>query len=212
MYRQIDDCPAVRHPVLPRPRRTPVDRPLSVRLANGGAATLRPLLRGEHHVLDHVFGGLSPRSRRQRFLVPMPRLPGAARRSLADVDGTRHVAWVALVGERPVGIARYIRTGAGAAEVAFEVVDDHQGRGIGSALLDALATVALADGVATLEASVEPDNHPSIRLLTRIGIGLAPVDGLLEGRGPLRLPDPPRVNRLAALHLAAAALDAGSSR
>lgn len=201
MFRETEDCHAFTHPSPPRPRLPELS--LVVRLADGSTTALRPLRRGEDQVLDEVFGGMSAHSRRQRFLVPMPRLPGASRRILADVDGDRHVAWVALVGGHPVGISRYFRTAPGMAEVAFEVVDGHQGRGIGAALLDALTTDAGAHGITTLEATVDPDNARSVALLTSVGIRLMPVDGLLEGRGPLRLMEPARVDRLAVLDLAA---------
>ena len=47
-----------------------------------------------------------------------------------------------------------------------------------------------------------PDNAPSLRLLRRMGLSLVPVDGLLEGTGPLRLLDPARVDRAAVVSLA----------
>ena len=175
---------------------------LRVRLRDGGSALLRPLVGGEVSVLENVFDGLSRRSRHQRFLVPMPRLPGSARRALADVDGHRHGAWVALVDGVPAGICRYVRTAPDTAEIAFEVVDAHQARGIGSALVDAVATVADAAGIRWLEATVAPDNRASIAVLDRIGVRLHPEDGHLEGRGRLRLPEPARVDRRAVLVLA----------
>ena len=133
----------------------------------------------------------------------MPRLPGAHRRSLADVDGHRHVAWVALVDGVPVGIARYIRTEHHTAELAFEVADAHQGRGIGSALVDAVTTVARDHGIRYLEATVEPGNRASEALLSRVGIRLRMSDGLLEGRGEPRVaPSGSPVNRRAVLALA----------
>jgi RimJ/RimL family protein N-acetyltransferase len=173
-----------------------------VTLDDGAVVRLRPLRRGEVDVLEEVFVGMSARSRRQRFLVPMPRLPGAARRALADVDGVRRVAWVALDGEQPVGLARWSLIGPARAEIAFEVVDSHQRRGIGTALVEAVAQVAAHRGVHELEASVEPDNHASVRLLSRLGIHLRPVADLLEGRGLLHLADPARVDARAVLALA----------
>lgn len=175
-----------------------------VRLRDGGSVLLRPLAGGEVSVVETVFAGLSSQSRQRRFLVPMPRLPGAHRRSLADVDGDRHVAWVALVEGVPVGICRYVRTSHDAAELAFEVVDEHQGRGIGSALVDAVTTVARENGITWLEATVEPGNTASEALLARAGVRLVSVDGLLEGGGeprPVRWSSP--VNPRAVLALAA---------
>ena len=177
-------------------------RHIRVRLRDGRSALLRPLVGGEISVLEDVFEGLSARSRHQRFLVPMPRLPVGHRRTLAQVDGHRHVAWVAMVDGMPVGLCRFVRTAPDTAEVAFEVVDVEQGRGIGSALVDAVATVAEAAGIRWLEATVAPGNDASIAVLDRVGVRLHPEDGLLEGRGRLRLPAPPRVDRRAVLALA----------
>lgn len=175
-----------------------------VRLRDGGTALLRPLATGEVTVLETVFDGMSERSRHQRFLVPMPRLPVAHRRRLADVDGHRHVAWVALVDGVPAGICRYVRTAGHSAELAFEVADAHQGRGLGTALVDAVTTVARASGITWLEATVEPGNTASQSLLARAGVRLLLADGLLEGGGePRPLPSSSRVNARAVLALAA---------
>jgi RimJ/RimL family protein N-acetyltransferase len=181
----------------------PVHVHVRVRLRDGGSVLLRPLVGGEVAVLQTVFGGLSTRSRRQRFLVPMPRLPSGHRRALADVDGHRHVAWVALVDGVPVGICRYVTTARDAAELAFEVVDAQQGRGIASALVDAVTTVARARGITWLEATVEPGNLASEAVLARVGIDLFLSDGLLEGRGELRpAPSTSLVDQRAVLALA----------
>jgi RimJ/RimL family protein N-acetyltransferase len=182
-----------------------------VRLRDGGSVLLRPLVGGEVSVLETVFEGLSARSRERRFLVPMPRLPGGHRRALADVDGWRHVAWVALVDGEPVGICRYVMTAPDSAELAFEVVDAHQGRGIGSALVDAVTNVARARGITWLEASVESGNQASEAVLARVGVRLFPVDGLLEGRGELHLAPTSRVNRRAVLALASQSASSPSS-
>lgn len=178
-------------------------RHVPVRLADGGRVLLRPLRAGEVQPLETVFEGLSQRSRQQRFLVPMPRLSGSARRSLTETDGHDHVAWVALLDGRPVGICRYIRTGHDTAEMAFEVVDAEQGRGIGTALVEAVTTVARAHGIIWLEATVEPGNEASLAMLARVGVRLSLRDGLLEGRGRLSLAGVvSRVDRHAVLSLA----------
>jgi hypothetical protein len=46
---------------------------------------------------------------------------------------------------------------------------------------------------------VDPANHASVRLLRRVGLTLQVIDGVLEGQGLLRLPDPARVDRCAVL-------------
>ena len=182
--------------------RGPAHDTVPVQLRDGRLVDLRPLQRGERGPLLAVFDAMSPESRALRYLTGMIRLPSAMLDLLTDVDGDRHVAWLASAHGQPVGIARYARDDAGVAEVAVEVVDDHQGLGLGSALMDAVTTVAAADGIQRVRALLSIDNEPSRRLVTRIGVHLDVVDGLLEGEGRLRLLQPPRVDRQAVLALA----------
>jgi RimJ/RimL family protein N-acetyltransferase len=89
------------------------------------------------------------------------------------------------------------------AEVALEVVDAEQGRGIGTVLLDAVTTVAAVHGIERVQAMVLQDNTPSRRLLQHLGIPLAWSGEALEGEGPLRLLTPPRLDRARVVALAA---------
>ncbi|MGZ3143334.1 N-acetyltransferase family protein [Lentzea chajnantorensis] len=118
--------------------------------------------------VDAVFAGLSARSRFQRFHSPTPRLTAAARRVLVDVDGTRHAAVCARVGDDPIGIARVIRTGERGAEIAVAVVDRWQRRGAGRRLLEALTEVAARLGFAELHGDVLPGNHAMLALVRKV--------------------------------------------
>ena len=168
----------------------------------GHVAELRPLEQGEVDPLLAVFAGMSLASRADRYLVGLPSLPRSILDALTDVDGCDHAAWLASVGGQPVGTARYLRLEPGLAELAFEVADDYQGRGLGAVLLDAITTVACGQGVRRVRATVLASNMRSRRLVGRVGIRLRPGDGMLEGEGSLRLLDPPRVDRGAVLALA----------
>jgi len=173
-----------------------------VRLTDGGTAMLRPLEPGEDAALLAVFEGLSARSRELRFLTAMNTLRPSVVRALTDVDGCRHVAWLATVDGRPAGIARYVRIPDGPADLAFEVADAQQGRGLGSLLLDAVATVARANAVTRVSATVHPGNQVSVHLLRRYGLVLQLSYGVLEGDATLCLPEPALVDRAAVLDLA----------
>jgi RimJ/RimL family protein N-acetyltransferase len=188
-------------PTLPRHRRPETVRVL---LPDGGTAEIRPLRPGERAPLLEVFAGLSPESRASRYLVAMPRLGEPYLRSLTTTDGATSLAWLATVGDRAAGIGRYARMTEDpcAVDVALEVVDEHQRRGLGGVLLDAVSTLAAANGVRRLHATVHPHNAASRRLLTQVGIPLAFEEGLLEGSAPVRLLDPPRVDRHAVVDLA----------
>jgi len=123
-------------------------------------------------VLDQVFEGMSPESRHRRYLAPINRLTDAMRRSLLDVEGDRHVLLVAEVGARQraraIGLARYVVDGPGRAEIAYEVVDDWQGRGVGTRLLHSLVATARAQGIERLHGSLLTDNTASLALLRRV--------------------------------------------
>jgi RimJ/RimL family protein N-acetyltransferase len=131
--------------------------------------TIRPVRSGEVAGFDRVFAGLSPASRRARYLADLTELSDPARVALSAVDGRRHVALVAEVSRRretePVGLARFVCVGPGDAEVAYEVVDAWQGRGIGRLLLRELAAHARLAGIERLHATIHRDNVASIGLL-----------------------------------------------
>lgn len=171
----------------------------------GGVVAVRPLLAGEYDALGAVFDGMSRASRYSRYLTGLGGMPASMARALADVDGSRHVAWLASVDGEPVGIGRWFRTAPETAELAFEVVDRHHERGIGTVLVDVLTTVAAVSGIQRLEATVLPTNEPSLRLLARVGLAFRVEDGLLEGSGRLRLLASPRVDRPAVARIALAA-------
>jgi GNAT superfamily N-acetyltransferase len=134
--------------------------------------TIRPLLNGDTRTVAAVFERLGADSREKRFCGAKPRLPDAELAALARVDGGRHVLVAYADGDpQPVGIARLVRDGA-SAEIAFEVVDEQQGRGIGSVLADELAAVARAAGIRELRATVCGDNPPVVSLLGRLASSL----------------------------------------
>ena len=174
---------------------------VEVRLDDGQVAALRPLRPDEREPLLDVFDGMSELSRARRYLTGMPHLPPSLLRRLADVGRRDHFAWLATMHGEPVGIGRYAAADHRVVDVALEVVDRFHGRGLGSALLDAVATVACANGFRAATATVHPSNHASVRLMRKIGLTLCVRDGLLEGESPLRLPDPPRVDRRAVLKI-----------
>ncbi len=128
--------------------------------------TIRPLRDGEREVIQAVFDGLSPRSRHSRFGGAKNVLLPTDLDLLSRVDATHHVL-VALVGGTPVGLARLVRAGS-SAEVAFDVVDAWQGRGVGRVLAARLAGDARAAGIERLTGTVAADNTASHALVRRL--------------------------------------------
>jgi GNAT superfamily N-acetyltransferase len=132
--------------------------------------TVRALRGGETEVVQAVFDRLGPRSRLLRFGGAKNVLMPGELELLARVDGDHHVLVAWLAGE-PVGIARLVRDGS-AADVAFAVVDDLQGNGIGTVLGQRLAEDARAAGIETLRATISAENDASLALLKRMTAGL----------------------------------------
>jgi GNAT superfamily N-acetyltransferase len=149
------------------------------------AIVLRPLRSGERSAVLEVFAGLSERSRRLRFLGSKPRLLESDVRLLVDVDRAGHEAVAAIDRETglTVGIARYVRDrDAPEAEIAFEVVDAWQSRGVGKQLVHALRGLARGEGILRFRAHVAHGNEPALALVRSLGDVLARryVDGAIE--------------------------------
>jgi GNAT superfamily N-acetyltransferase len=166
------------------PNRLPTASP-SAASPGPHAATIeiRHLERGDVDVMTRLFEGLSARDRYLRFLAPVPRFPPRALRALADADGVSHVVLIAFAHDRPIGEARFHRLTATSdtADLAMAVVSDHQQRGVGRALITALAVEADRRGVRSFTFDVSPENGLVATLLKRWGARLRLADGLVSG-------------------------------
>jgi ribosomal protein S18 acetylase RimI-like enzyme len=135
---------------------------------HGPTLLMRPLRHGDVRTVLGVFERLSEQSRRARFNGPKPCLSRSELRQLASVDRTRHALVAYLVGDpQPVAIARLVRDGH-SAEIAFAVADEHQRRGIGSALAAELIADAREAGITEITALVSSENRAAVALLRRI--------------------------------------------
>jgi GNAT superfamily N-acetyltransferase len=121
---------------------------------------VRPLARMETGPVLEVFAGMSPESRRMRFLTSVPVLDESMVRRLSDVDHDVHGCWVAEIDGRAVALGRYVRMreDAGTAEVALDVVDRYQGHGLGRLLLEIVGAAARDAGVGSLYWVMDPAN------------------------------------------------------
>jgi len=118
-----------------------------VSLADGGRVLVRELLASDRDELAERYLELSPGARRMRFFNAPDHLSTRLLDYLVDVDGIDRCALVAQSlddGTPGVGIARYARShdDPSCAEAAVTVLDAHQSRGIGSALMSRLAEPA----------------------------------------------------------------------
>jgi acyl-CoA synthetase (NDP forming)/GNAT superfamily N-acetyltransferase len=142
---------------------------------DGAIVTIRPLHGDDRAGLTALFDEASPESLRLRFfIVPgTPTLTAEVDRLLRP-DTERHVALVAVLAGRPVGVASYERVGeaGGRAEFAVFVAEHHRGRGIGTLLLEHLAVRAHARGITELIGEVLPGNARMLKVARDLTSGV----------------------------------------
>jgi RimJ/RimL family protein N-acetyltransferase len=140
-----------------------------VKLRDGSQVLIRPVHRTDAPLLADGFDRLSATSRWMRFLTAKKELSPAELRYLTDLDHHDHEALGALDHRdgRGVGIARFIRDAGDphAADLAVTIVDDWQGRGLGTELLARLSDRARQEGIHRFTALVAVDNVAMAGLL-----------------------------------------------
>ena len=166
-----------------RPGRPPwlAEERAPVVLRDGLTVLIRQVRGTDAPLLADGFARLSPQSRRMRFLGTKTTLSAAELRYFTEVDHHDHEALGALSAAdgRGVGIARYVRDAGDPqeAEIAVTIVDDWQGRGLGTELLSRLSDRARQTGVHRFTALVAAENVAVAGLLRNLGAELT-------GRGP----------------------------
>jgi RimJ/RimL family protein N-acetyltransferase len=145
-------------------------------LRDGSAVLIRPVRSADAPLVADGFARLSARSRQLRFLTPKKELSPAELRYFTDVDHHDHEALGALdhADGRGVGIARYVRDtdDRQAAEIAVTVIDDWQGRGLGTELVAQLSDRARSEGIRRFTALVAADNPAMANMLRNVRASL----------------------------------------
>ena len=178
-----------------------VSDPVPVTVPDGTQYLVRPLLRSDRDELASAFARQSEESIRRRFFTAV-RPNSRIIDYLVNIDYLDHFAWGVSItdGVRGVAEGRYIRLrdDQEAAEIAFDVLDDYQGRGLGTLLLGALAVAASNAGIAHFVAEVLYENRPMMAVLGKAGatwrhLEQGVVAGTVDVSAAERLlPDPPR--------------------
>ncbi len=149
-------------------------------LRDGTSLSVRPLRPSDRHLVAAGFDSLSQESRYRRFMTPTSRLTHRQLDYFTHLDHIDHFAWGVLGPmEEPVATARYVRLPdtPTIAELAVTVVDEFQGRGVGSFLVSATALAGHHNGIDMLRAHLLTDNHRMRAVLERLGGTVTEVDG-----------------------------------
>ncbi|MET1020773.1 MAG: GNAT family N-acetyltransferase [Arthrobacter sp.] len=139
-------------------------------LRDGGTAHLRPIHPSDAGAVQAFHVGQSQQSIYMRFFAFKSRLSAKELKRFTEVDYKDRVAFVITIGGEIMGIGRYDRLENPAeAEVAFNIADAHQGRGIGSILLEHLAAAARENGIRKFSAEVLPENRKMLMVFSDAG-------------------------------------------
>ncbi|KQR00799.1 GCN5 family acetyltransferase [Arthrobacter sp. Leaf141] len=139
-------------------------------LRDGGTAHLRPIHPSDADAVQTFHTGQSRDSIYMRFFAFKARLSSKELKRFTEVDYRDRVAFVITISNEIVGIGRYDRLDDPSdAEVAFNISDAHQGRGIGSILLEHLAAAANENGIRRFSAEVLPENRKMLMVFSDAG-------------------------------------------
>jgi GNAT superfamily N-acetyltransferase len=143
-------------------------------LRDGTEVVVRPIRPEDKPALRRAFERLSDQSRYQRFLTTVDELGPSELRYLTEVDHHDHEALIAFEpgsGEGlGVGVGRFVRGEDGiSAEAAVTVIDDWQGRGLGTALCNLIAERAREEGIGRFTALLLAENQQMLDVLASLG-------------------------------------------
>lgn len=138
-------------------------------LRDGGTAHLRPIRPDDADRLRRFYSRLSDDTIYNRFFSLYRDLSDRDVEHFTNVDHDDRGALVATVGDEMIGVVRYERTDPDVAEVAFNIEDAHQGRGLGTVFLEHIAAAARERGISRFVADVLPSNRKMLRVFSDAG-------------------------------------------
>ncbi len=160
----------------------PTEWEADVVLRDGTVAHLRPIRPDDDDGIRRFHAAQSDESIYLRFFAPVRMLSDSDVFRFTNVDHIDRVALVVTTRGEIIGIGRYDRIDARSAEVAFNISDQFQGKGIGSVLLEHLAAIAQEFGIARFTAEVLPHNRKMLAVFSDAGYDVARhiEDGVVE--------------------------------
>jgi acyl-CoA hydrolase/GNAT superfamily N-acetyltransferase len=143
------------------------------RLRTGEDVLVRPVRLSDEPALQDMFYRLTDESTYRRFMAHKRTHTHEEMQSLCDLDYESNMALVVCAGpehEDIIGMSRYdVEPSTGLADIGFVVLDEWQGKGVGSLLLRRMREIAKARGLAGFSADVLLENKPMLRLFQKSG-------------------------------------------
>jgi acetyltransferase len=142
-------------------------------LTDGSRARLRLTRPTDLARIAAFLEDLSPETRTRRFLAATPGLPDRVIQRFAFYDPRERLAIAATMpcdgAEEIAGLADLALPSTSVAEIGVVVADDLQGRGVGTLLSEAVASLAIQRGATHLKAEMLGDNERMLQLMRRLG-------------------------------------------
>ena len=149
-----------------------------------GDVLIRPITSEDAPLLLDLFDALSYESRYFRFFSPMKRLSQNLLSYFTQIDYGREIALVAIQEkngyERMLGVARaYLDCEGKSAELSVTVGDQWQGKGLGTALVRHVLTIAKERKIEKIVSSVLTENTKMLGLGEKMGMNISLEPGKL---------------------------------
>jgi RimJ/RimL family protein N-acetyltransferase len=147
-------------------------------LKNGTPVTMRVMRPDDRDRLVAAFAKLERDSVYVRFFSFRKEIPERALARIAEIDFENLLGLVATVGEGAaetvIGSCTYVANpvtdGVKSAEVAFTILEEYHGQGLGGRLFEAAASLARRHGIARFTADVLSSNKAMLRVFERTAL------------------------------------------
>ncbi|NKZ08042.1 bifunctional acetate--CoA ligase family protein/GNAT family N-acetyltransferase [Actinomadura latina] len=157
-------------------------------LTDGTQVQIRRLGAADLDAVRELHEGLCEESLYLRFFGLNRAMAGEVAGRVCRADGPDHAALGAWLHGDLIGVAEYEPTGVpGEAEVAMAVADRMHHRGVGTLLLEHLASLARDDGLVAFRADTLPENSAMLRVFADAGMAVRQrtADGVVDLTIPL---------------------------
>lgn len=143
-------------------------------LQDGTPLTIRPIRPSDMDMEKAFVKKLSDYSRYYRFMQPIRELSPDMLEQFTHPDYDREMALIAISNgdgkEEEIGVARYVKyPDCHRCEFAIAVADAWHGKGVGTALMHELISVARSAGLDFMEGFVLTTNQPMLKLVKFLG-------------------------------------------
>jgi acyl-CoA hydrolase/L-amino acid N-acyltransferase YncA len=166
--------------------RYPVEEEREITLKDGTRVCIRPARASDVRHLQEIFYRLPPEDVYTRFFTGLKSFTVSRAEYLCNVDYDKEMAFVVSHGEREierlVGSAFYaVDPTTNTADVAYMILHEWQGKGLGSLLQKRMAEYAKARGIRGFRADILAENKAMVKLAQKCGkVDMKRVGGAYE--------------------------------